>query len=308
MTRISTFGQTQVLLQGLQRNQIRLFEDQQQVNTGKVADKFSGIADKTSALLGAKSLLSKTDSYRSTIQTVLGRLDANDTQLGSILQVSRDFSETILNMLALDQANAFDEILNESFRFIANTLNTNIDGVFIFGGTQTDVPPVSSNDINDLIAAADASDLFQNDDDVLSAQVAEGVETDYGLLASDIAEQLFDSFKRIAEFHNDPVNGPFDGELTAAQRTFLENEFAQLTDAIEQAQSQQVQNGLRSQRLSGIDDQHADTQLFLKNFISNIEDVDMAEAISRLNNDQTALEASFRTFATLADVSLLDFI
>jgi flagellin-like hook-associated protein FlgL len=43
-------------------------------------------------------------------------------------------------------------------------------------------------------------------------------------------------------------------------------------------------------------------------FISDIEDVNMAEAITRVNNDQTALEVSYKLTAELARLSLLNFI
>lgn len=47
---------------------------------------------------------------------------------------------------------------------------------------------------------------------------------------------------------------------------------------------------------------------FLKGFIAEIEEVDITEAITKLNQDQTALEASLNVAARLSRVSLLDFI
>ena len=43
-------------------------------------------------------------------------------------------------------------------------------------------------------------------------------------------------------------------------------------------------------------------------FAADIEDADMGEAISRLQQDDLALDVSFRMLAQLSRVSLLDFI
>ena len=43
-------------------------------------------------------------------------------------------------------------------------------------------------------------------------------------------------------------------------------------------------------------------------FISDIEDVNMAEAITRVNNDQIALDVSYKLTSELSRLSLLNFI
>ena len=47
---------------------------------------------------------------------------------------------------------------------------------------------------------------------------------------------------------------------------------------------------------------------FLGTFIHDIEDIDAATAISKLNQDQTTLEASLQTIARLNQITLLQFI
>ncbi len=53
---------------------------------------------------------------------------------------------------------------------------------------------------------------------------------------------------------------------------------------------------------------HADFQLFTEEAISGIENVDVAEAMTRLTQDQVTLEASFLTVARLANLSLTNFL
>ena len=53
---------------------------------------------------------------------------------------------------------------------------------------------------------------------------------------------------------------------------------------------------------------HENELAFINRFIANIEDTDIAEAVTKLNQDQLALESSFRVFSQLNSLSLLNLI
>lgn len=307
MTRVSSLGQTQFLLQALLRNQAEVFEGQRQISTGKRISSFRQLGVESVTLLGARSLNSRTTSFQNIISRLEGRLSGNDVRLQGVLDLSRDLSIGLIETIALDDGTNLRSLVDSSFQFIASLLNTQLEGQFIFAGSSTSLAPVTSDDINDLIAAADAGDLFQNDQTPLIAEIAEGAIMEYGLLADDIAADIFASIKRIAEF-DQGVDGPFSGNLTDNQRAFLESEIPLLDAAIDRAQDIQVRNGLRQARLETTNDQHLDTELFLVTFIADIEDSNVAEAITKLNLDQTALEASMLSLAQLGNLSLLNFI
>ena len=307
MSRVSTFGQSQSLLNTLLRNQAKVFNSQEQLNTGKKSDDFRGLANEATTLMNSKSFLGRVDNFKKIITNVQGKVDANDVQLNGVLNMARDFRQNIIEVLAQGEAVAFEESLSNTFSFVADSLNTEVGGTFIFGGSKTDVPPVSSSDISDLVAAGAAADLFQNDQQAQKARVTDNVLMDYSLLADDIAGDLFASIKTIADYHYGG-SGPLNGKLSAADVTFLTDQLAILDDAIDVSQSVQTRNGLKFERLQTIGEQHEDTSVFLKTFISDIEDTNIAEAITKLNMDQTALDASIRTLALIADMTLLDFI
>lgn len=305
MSRVSSFGQTQMMVQSLLNNQQRVFNDQRQINTGKITDQFQGLPSSISSIIDARSFKSQTDSYQDVIKTVNGRVTANDVQMEGALSMARNFRDDLLAIVAQESAIGFPELLSENFSFVASSLNTKIGGSYLFAGSKTETQPVSSTDINDLRLAALSSDLFQNDNRPAKAQIANGIAVEFGVLADDFAGDLFSVYKDIATFD---FATPISGKLTAAQRTFLVGEIANLDAAIDSAQTIQMRNGLKSQRLETIAQQHIDTSNFLEIFVSDLEDVNMAEAIMRLNTDQTALEASYQTLATLSRFSLLDFI
>ena len=60
--------------------------------------------------------------------------------------------------------------------------------------------------------------------------------------------------------------------------------------------------------MKALDTQHDETTVTLKQGIGDVEDVDMAETISKLQLVQTQLQASYKVTATLQKVNLIDFI
>ena len=70
----------------------------------------------------------------------------------------------------------------------------------------------------------------------------------------------------------------------------------------------QVENGVRQNRLDSVLQQHETTGNVVTGVISDIEDVDMASAVTKLNGDQTALQASYKVMAQLSQLSLLNFL
>ena len=154
---------------------------------------------------------------------------------------------------------------------------------------------------------SDASDAFQNDDVKAQAKLSDSFDVTFGQLADEVAGPLFASFKRIAEFNSGP-DGPFDGPLNDAQRGFLENELQELETAIQSAHKTEIMNGLNSNKVEDIKNIQKDQSDYLEIFVADIEDVDIAEAITRLNNDQTALQASYQVVGSISRLSLVNFL
>lgn len=307
MTRVSSFGLTQTLLSDLQRNQNRVADGQVRINSGKKTDSYQGISRQVETLLGAKSLRTRSFNYLDVIAEVKGRFEFNDLHLGSMDSEMEVLRMHILSAIAVDQTAGFSEVLEQALTSIINSLNAKVGGVYLFGGTRTDVAPVTISTVAELEAAANAAAVFQNSQTKSAVRVDESVTMEFGLLADEIATPLLDVIRDLAVF-NSGAGGPIDGKLTAAQRTFLEGMLAQLDTATDQFDQFITINGVRMNRLDAVEERVTSNITFLTGFISDIEDVDIVEAILNLNADQAALQASYSSLATLFDVSLLDFI
>ncbi len=307
MTRIASFSQQSLLIQNTLRNQERLFQAQQQVTTGKRADNFAELSPDVQSALSARRSLAATETFLKTIKSVQQVVDFYDVQMTAITSAAEDLQDAIRTAIAQEDARGLISQLSQSLSSIVSALNSRIDGVFLFGGSRTDKAPVTVQTLSDVLALASSSDAFANNSDKRQATIAEGITMQFGLTADEVAGPIMAVIKAIADF-DAGAGGPLDGPLDATKRSFLESQLTALDSAIKTARDFQVSNGLNANRLKDMAAQQDEARVFLEGLVSDLEDVDMAEAISRLNQNQIALEASFRAVGTLSRVTLLNFL
>lgn len=307
MTRISSFGQSQQLLGTLLQNQTRVSDVQDQISSGMKTQEFSGMAGEAATLLGAKTLKTKNDQYMNTIQMVGQQLSMNDLQVNAIDTDATSLRQSLIEAIGQEQAQALPEALQQTLTATVNALNTQIGSKYIFAGSRVDTPPVSSDNMATLLAAPSAASLFQNDNIKAAVPTSDNGSTQYGLLASDVGQGVLQSIKDIAAYDAGP-NGPLNGKLNATQISFLKTELGNLDTAISAVRQQASVNGLRQQKMDELKTQYQTSSDFLTGFISDIQDTNMTEAVTKMNSDQMALQASYNVVAKLGKLSLLNFL
>ena len=306
MTRIASYSHNQSLLQGLLRNQGDLYKVQQQINTGKKAQDYRGIASEASTVVSARAALTRTLAYHDTAKEVGQTLSLIDLQLGAMQESAQSVKDAILGALALGDGQGFMESLEASFGMIASSLNTKVGNSYLFAGAQTDQKPFAAESLDALADMGAAAHAFVNDKTKASAQLSDTFSLQYGVLADEVAEPIMAAIKAIKEFND--TSGPIDGPLTAEQTEFLESQICVLDDAIKTMRGVQVGNGLRQGQVEDVTARLDKQEIYFETFISDIEDVNMAEAITRFNNDQAALEASYRVVGMISQLNLSKYI
>ena len=307
MTRVSSFGHNQTMINNLLANQAKLVTSQEQISSGKKASTYSELGRDISPLMGAKTVKSQTDTFLQSTNAVLDKLNFNDMYLGNLYDQSKSLKDSMMQGLSAEDCTSFQETLQQTFDTVVNTLNAQVGGVYIFGGTRSDSKPVTVQTLADLVALPTSDDAFANSDVKPSARVDNGVTVEYGMLASDVGKDIMASLKRIAEFQVGP-DGPLNGALTPNQRTFIEGELSNIKQAMDSITQSQVENGIRTNKMTELRDRHESAGTVLDKFISDIEDVDIAKAATDLQTNQTSLQASLQVLSQLSKLTLLDFI
>ncbi len=323
-TRVSTFAQNAILLRETLRNEERLFRDQEQVASGLKTNEYRGIARDIGTLSVAKTTQSRLEQFKQANLDMERRLDIYDVTLLALGDAAQRVRQAVIGALAVDSSVGLRAELDVIFDEVISLLNTKDNGRFIFGGTRTDAAPVnisSPNQLEDPAVVTSIAGIFDNNQIVRQAEIDDGLTLDFGVRADDVAADLMQVLRRIMQFDagNNPTDianvptgeisdGPFTTPLTGNQRTFLTNELAGATAAFDTLNQAAAQNGLNQATLEDTQDRQDKNLTFVAIFISDIEDVNAAQAISQLNLDQIALEASFQVYSRLTSLSLINFL
>jgi flagellin-like hook-associated protein FlgL len=169
------------------------------------------------------------------------------------------------------------------------------------------VPPVNATTLGALVAAPTVAAVFDNSDLTQAQRVDDGELLEVGMTASDIATDLMQMFKDIATF-DAGAGGPFAWSVTPAQTAFLTTTYGALPGVQQDINVFAAINGVRYGQATAVLDRHEGMAAYFAKFIGDIEDVDLAEAVARLNQDQVVAQAAARMIAQLDQVSLLNFL
>jgi flagellar hook-associated protein 3 FlgL len=317
MTRVSTFGDSQILINQMLQQEQNLQTAQQQVTTGYVSNNFSGIASQAETLIGSQTVAARTQQYINSNQQLDLTLQTYDASLTSLASNAQSLNNAVTSAIANNSGTGLIDTVQNLLSQSIGQLNTQLDGQYIFGGTNTNTPPVNISTPAQLIALAQPpSAAFSNNQQQAQAQVDDTTTMTYGQLASTVGQPLLQAMQQILQYNNGTLGGPsppgpgtaFSEPLTTAQASFLTGLLSNLTTVTNGVNGAATQNGINQQELSNVTQQNTSQLTTVNSFISDIQDVDSASAITNLNQDQTALEASYKVVGQLGQLSLVNFL
>ena len=307
LDRVGTLSISQGMITEYGRIQSRTVKLQMQISSGKVGDNLADVKDKASVLVAAKQRAAGVASFLSTTKEVNTRLDMQDVHLQQLTDVTARLRTAVGNALSSGRAGPLMEEVRGLYAEAVGVLNYRMNGNYLYGGTRTDVSPVSATDLSALAAAPNVASVFRNTDQAMMVNIDQSESLTVGITASDVATDLFQMFKDIADF-NIGANGPLNAALTPAQMSFLTNANVQIPGIQGGVAEIAALNGTRHEQVERAIERHEAMSAYFAKFIGDIEDVDLAEAVARLNRDQVAAEASGRMIAQLSETNLLKYL
>jgi flagellar hook-associated protein 3 FlgL len=233
------------------------------------------------------------------------RLTATDTALESITNLVQRARELALQgsngtLAAEDRgilATEVTEILNQ-LKGLADARGS--DGERLFGGAVADRPAYAADAAGIIIwqGAGKAPAV-----DVGGGTVATGIEGPEAFGSNDAAtgaQDLFATFAGLASALVDPD--------TAQRQPALEAALGALDGHVTRLADSRATAGARLARLDTEGQRIAKTSLASKADLSKLEDLDMAEAIARMQRLITVLEATQGSFVKASNLSLWDLL
>jgi flagellar hook-associated protein 3 FlgL len=305
--RIGTFMSSRLLLSQLQRAEHELNESNRQVAGGRVSDTYAGYGTKTAALEAARSAAAKAEAHMAVAKQVSSRLDLQDTQLAQLSNIVDRARQAMMQAMAQGNGSALMGQMEDIFDQAITVLNAKDGSGYIYGGENDQTPPVTVTNLTDLAALPSVDDAFANGTVGREARIGENRTVQVGVLASDLAKELFTMLRDIKQF-DQGGSGPFAMNLTPAQDSFLGTQIQAAINAHTSVNAQAAANGDRYQLVQNVLSELNAASTVYQGFVADIQDVDMGEAMARFNQNYVALQAALKISATMGQLSLMNFI
>ena len=283
--------------------QNKLNTTQAQMALGKQILSPSAAPDQAAAIQRLKGEVQRQESHMRTLDVAMRRYTAEETALNASNDVLIRFKELAIQAangtLAPDDRKAIGvemKALRDQMLSLGNTRDDS--GNFLFSGTRVNTPAF----------AEDASGAVRYQGDQTQTRIPAGMERTVQFTRAGT-----DVFNRVVRDDGQPV-GFFDSldqlieGVNTSQTPQIQQGIADLTQMHNALTLSQSQNGSDQVVLQSQRDVLDETALRLKTTLSDIEDLDYAEAITRMNQEMLSLEAAMSSFAKISGSSLFDYI
>ncbi|MFD2207929.1 flagellin [Kiloniella antarctica] len=305
MIRVSSYAQNQLLQTNMGTTQAKVSDRTVQIASGKVTQQYTNISSQALELASLQRSNVRTEQFEKNIQTTKTRLEIMDSNMSTIASRITNLLSDVANGL---NGSNIEEIPFEQFAIsfrqeLTALMNAQHEGRYLFAGSLTDTPPV---DVTDAAYTPQAGlpgtftadfDYYQGDNVTLSNRIDQDATLSYGITADAPAfEQLLRSLAYV--------------EYAGANddKTVLQEAYNTLQTSLDGVSDFRSQIGAQLSVLEGSEKKHADFKTYVQNTISGIEDIDVAEATSRLAFDQVQLQASYISLTRINEITLLNYL
>ncbi len=336
---VSTLTQNEYLRSRILELQNRLIETQAQVSSGKKSQTYSGLGFDAPTSVNLNNAKATAETYLKTISTTKMRTATIAQVLDRITSIASEMRASALQSMTPGGlptptgSAAIKAQASARLKEVVSLLNTQIDGVYLFGGRATNAAPMTNaGDIGQVGTPLDAAAALNGGTPLnttaasgdaryaavgalltgnnfyyvgetgpnatLTARVDEGLDVAYGytgdnpafqgmlrglyaLATTDLTSATDDGWRRVAE-------------LATADFAQGQRDVAGLSADL----------GVKQSGIQQIETRHMDFQATLLVQLTAIEDVDTAEAMSRLTLQQNNLEVTYKVLASIKDLSL----
>jgi len=292
---------------GLMQND--LAKSQAQIAARKQVLNPSDAPDQAAAIARLKSVIRRQDSYAVTINTTQARLEVESSVLESANSVLIRIKELAIQANSGTQSPISRQAIASEMKglrnhllSLANTQDTN--GNYMFSGSQTHTEAFATQ--------SDGSVVYQGDQTRMSVEVGEQRKITINRPGSD-------AFVRVLRGSGAEVSGVgfFQAidDLTAAvwhESTTDRNNLIRGLNEIDALHTgvilAQGDGGTNMQVLEQQSATLDSTKLNLQTALSDIEDLDYASAITKMQQQLLSLEAAQASFAKISQLSLFNYI
>jgi len=285
----------------------QLVELQRQIADGTKADDLKGFGASASQLLSAQSLKAAADAKSSVIAQLQARFDVQGSALQQVADGSRAIAQSIRTAISSNDGGAISTSLALNFSSIVGALNETWNGQPLFAGERLGAGPIKINSLQQLAAATQPSDIFQEATREQTIDMGAGAPIVLAKKASEMSQGLFDAMQQLQQMvdaHGGAIGQPISApDVATLQNIATQLDAAGATFDTESGRAGQIQTQLQTQSTQ-LQNQ---SDLLTKEIGAN-RDADPAQVSIQLNLLETQYQAAAKTFVDLSKLSLLNYL
>ena len=283
--------------------QNKLATTQAQLSVSKQVLSPSDAPDQAAAIQRIRGEIDRQSSHSALLKGALNRYRAEETALSSANSILTRLKELSLQAangtlglsdkksIAVEMKSLRDQLLS-----LGNTRDDN--GNYLFSGTRVKTPAFSQN--------SDGSVVYNGDQ--TQTRIPAGVErtVQYTRAGTDVFQRVVRSDGNAVGFFDalDQMVSAVDNGQTAS----IQQSIADLTQMQNALGLSLAQTGSDQQVVQSQLDVINETTLRMKSTLSDVEDLDYAAAVTRMNKEMMSMEAAMSSFSKISNLSLFQYI
>jgi flagellar hook-associated protein 3 FlgL len=283
--------------------QNKLATTQAQLAVGKQILSPSAAPDQAAAIQRLKGEIQRQDSHIRTLDVAMRRYTAEETALSSsndlLIRMKELGIQAANDTLGPDDRKAIGvemKALRDQLLSLGNTRDDS--GNYLFSGTRVNTPAFAENSNGDVVYQGDQT----------QTRIPAGVErtVQFTRSGTDVFSRVLRSDGQSVGFFN-ALDQMIEG-MNNNETNSIEQGIADLNQMHNNLTLSQSQNGSEQIVVQSQRDVLDETVLRIKSTLSEIEDLDYTEAVTRMNKEMMGLEAAMGSFAKISGFTLFDYI
>lgn len=283
--------------------QNKLATTQAQMAVGKQILAPSAAPDQAAAIQRLKGEVQRQESHMRTLDVAMRRYTAEETALSSsndiLIRMKELGIQAANDTLAPDDRKAIGvemKALRDQLLSLGNTRDDS--GNYLFSGTRVNTPAFAED--------ANGEVVYQGDQ--TQTRIPAGVErtVQFTRAGTDVFSRVVRDDGQAVGFF-DALDQMIEG-INTSRTGKIQQGIADITQMHNSLTLSQAQNGSDQVVVQSQLDVLDENTLRIKSTLSEIEDLDYAEAVARMNKEMMGMEAAMGSFAKISGLSLFDYI
>lgn len=302
-----------------------------QLTSGKEISRPSDNPYKVARSMQLNTDINTNKQYNENIKDTINWLNTTDTALGQVTNVIQRVRELMVSSgnasYGSNEQKAISDEINQRIEEVAQILNSNFDGKYVFGGTKTSSKPLGSDTdgitgntylyfvdkSGNKLDLEDTSTYTKNQLEMLgtkmNVEISQGVEMEYNVTAKEVLICKDDNGKQVNLMNllSDITSNLKSSNSSDRVKVVGEN-LADIDSVVSNLLKLRAEVGAKQNRMDSAQTKNEDENYNMTDILSKTEDIDFTEKTIEFTVAQTVYQASLQICAQVLPKSLLDYL